>query len=66
MGTMLAAGVTVLKAIDILCSRADRPKTRKAYLRLYEDIQKGLSLTEAFKEQEGVFPPLLVNMVQAG
>ena len=28
MGTMLAAGVTVLKAIDILCSRADRPKTR--------------------------------------
>lgn len=66
LSTMLSAGLTVLKSIDILYNRAAKPRVKTAYLKLYEDIQKGLSLTEAFREQEGVFPALLVSMVQAG
>jgi len=66
MSTMLSAGLTVLRSIDILYNRADKPRLKRIYLRLYEDIQKGLSLTDAFREQEGSFPVLLVNMVQAG
>jgi type IV pilus assembly protein PilC len=66
MSTMLAAGVTVVKALDLLYARSDNARNRASFLRLSEDIQKGLSFCEALREQGGFYPALLVNMVQAG
>lgn len=66
MNTMLSSGLTVVRALDILYNRADDKRCKDSFLRLYENIQKGLSLYEALKEQNGAYPALLVNMVRAG
>lgn len=66
LSSMLSAGLMVAKAVDILYEREQNQKTKQSYLRLYEDIQKGLSLYEALKEQGQTYPILLVSMVHAG
>lgn len=66
LSIMLSAGLVVAKALDILYNRENNRKVKAAYLRLYEDIQKGFSLNEAMQEQGSFFPKLLIRMVQAG
>lgn len=66
LSTMLSAGVTLIKAIDILYNKTVEKKQKLVFLALYEDIQKGLSLYEAMLEQKHTFPMLLINMIQAG
>ena len=62
---MLQSGITVIKAISILESKTENPKTRAIYTNVYESIQKGNALSAALRNQE-VFPELVVNMVEAG
>ncbi len=62
---MLQSGITIIKAIHILETKSDKPKIRAIYGKIYESMQKGNSLSTAMREQ-GVFPNILLNMVEAG
>lgn len=64
MGAMLQAGVKVDKALDLSRRRADSKKTSEIYGMLYEEIQKGTSMSEAMR-MTGAFPQLLVNMISS-
>lgn len=66
--TILAAGVTVISAMDMLKKQASNKFMRKALETAYEDLQKGRSLAQSLRNREGenVFPQLLVNMIEAG
>ena len=66
LGTMIRAGIPIMQALDMLQGKADSPKSRKIYRNVYEEVQKGNSLSDAMMSQKGAFPELLVNMVQAG
>lgn len=66
LSAMLSAGLMVSKAMNILYDREQNTKIKASFLLLFEDIQKGLSLYEAMKEQGAVYPTLLVSMVHAG
>lgn len=66
LGTMIKAGIPVIQALDMLVDKADTPKARKIYRNVYEEVQKGNTLSIAMESQKGVFPDLLVNMVSAG
>ncbi|MFA9381565.1 MAG: type II secretion system F family protein, partial [Acetanaerobacterium sp.] len=63
--TMLNAGLTVIKCLDTLYRQAVKRGTRAAMMGVYEGVQKGLALSVAMKQQ-GVFPMLLINMVESG
>lgn len=64
--TMLGAGITVVKCLDILYHQADNRSMKTALVTLYESIKKGNSLSSAMKDQGSVFPMLLINMIQSG
>jgi type IV pilus assembly protein PilC len=64
--TMLNAGVTIVRALDILHLRMSKPKVRQRIRMLYESVQKGETLSEAMAEQGATLPPLLINMVRSG
>jgi len=64
--TMLNAGVSIIKCLDILQIQTQNKRLKEASRQIYEAVQKGKNLSEAMKEQGGVFPELLVNMVEAG
>ncbi len=64
--TMLNAGVTIIKCLDILQQQTENKRFRAIIGDVYEDVQKGAQLSEALKNHRDVFPELLVNMVEAG
>lgn len=66
MGAMLSAGLTIVKALDILYRKTSGRKAKALLLALGEDIRKGLSFHEALQNRGGAFPDLLVRMAQAG
>ncbi len=66
LGTMLNAGIPISQALKMIQDKADSPRARKVFSQLYEDVQKGNSLSLAMQLQPGMFPSLLVNMILAG
>ncbi|KAF0223926.1 MAG: Type II secretory pathway component [Erysipelotrichaceae bacterium] len=66
LGTMLNAGIPISLALKMIQDKADSLRARKVFSQLYEDVQKGNSLSLAMQLQPGMFPSLLVNMILAG
>lgn len=64
--TMMNAGLTVVKCLDILYRQSENKRIKTIMLELYELIKKGNSLSFALKEQGKTFPTLLISMVESG
>ncbi|WIV11021.1 type II secretion system F family protein [Proteiniborus sp. MB09-C3] len=64
--TMLNAGVSIIKCLDILEVQTENKAMRNATRAVFDDVQKGMTLSESMRKYEKVFPSLLVNMVEAG
>lgn len=62
---LLRAGVSVSGALDILRDQLDQKATRKVVEMTYQEVLKGLSLSEAMRTTKRL-PDLFVNMVAAG
>lgn len=66
LASMLNAGLPLLKSLEMLYERTDKPKLKNVLAGLFEAVQKGNSLAEAMGSMGKVFPVLLVSMVKAG
>ncbi len=66
LSAMLSSGLTLVKALDILCREQTSEKGRLIWRDIYENVQKGESFSSSLELQAGVFPPFLVSMVGAG
>lgn len=64
--TMLNAGVTVISCLDMLKKQTENPTLRAAIATVYEDVQKGTTLSESMKSLSKVFPVLLISMIEVG
>lgn len=64
--TIMKAGVPVVKCLDILRKQTESKKLAVVLDKVYEDIQKGVLLSEAMRQHKGVFSALFINMVEAG
>ncbi|HYE84219.1 MAG TPA: type II secretion system F family protein [Clostridia bacterium] len=63
---ILTAGVTVLSAMDMLRKQTSNKRLRNAVDAAFEDLQKGRTLSQSLRAREGIFPELLVSMIEAG
>lgn len=64
--SILKAGVSVIMALDMLGDQTEN-KTLKAAIKSTKDnVEKGDTLAAAMRKQEGVFPSILLNMIEAG
>lgn len=66
IGTMIGAGVPLIRAISIIKNRDGKPATRKIYEKMYSQLRRGASLSESMRQQNGAFPELMINMFFAG
>lgn len=64
--TMLDAGIGIVKCIEILEKQSENKSLVKSLGALFEDVQKGFTLSEGMKKHAKIFPSLLINMVEAG
>lgn len=66
LSSMLTAGLTLVKAIDILTKEQEKEKARLIWQDIYENVQKGESFSECLQQHAGSFPDFLISMVGAG
>ncbi len=66
LASMLNAGLPLIKSLEMLYERTEKPKLKNVLAALFEEVQKGNSLAEAMAQLGEVFPTLLVSMVKAG
>lgn len=64
--TMLNAGISIIKCLDILHDQTDKSKYKETLKSVYEGVQRGQALSAALNAQEGYFPEMMINMVEAG
>ncbi len=63
---MFRAGVSMIDALKMLTEATDNKKLRAACDEVRIAVEKGESLSMAFKEHDKIFPPIMVNMTAAG
>ena len=66
MSTLFNAGIPVLGILVALQEQAGSPKFKKIIQQMQDDIQGGLSLSEAMEKHPTVFDELYVSMIEAG
>jgi len=64
--TMIEAGVSILVSLNILSRQMASKRMRLAVAEVKWAIEQGQALSDAFRARSDVFPPILVNMVNAG
>jgi len=65
VSALLNAGVPIADTLQIISRQIANKSLRKAVLEVSEEVQTGISFSEAMKKQE-VFPDLLIYMVASG
>lgn len=66
LATMLAAGLPITQAIEILLQQTKYSKMRKKLADVYKDVQTGVPLSVSFSKQQLIFNDLQISLIQAG
>jgi type IV pilus assembly protein PilC len=66
LATMLAAGIPMVQAFEIVSTGNDKPAMQKLILDIKSDVEGGTSLHESLAKHPLQFDDLFVNLVQAG
>jgi type IV pilus assembly protein PilC len=66
LATLLGAGVTILKSLDIISQQVSSRKLAAVIKILEKDMEGGLSFHEAMAKHPAVFSELWVNLVESG
>ncbi|MEW6218168.1 MAG: type II secretion system F family protein [Thermodesulfobacteriota bacterium] len=65
LGTMLQSGVPILEALHVVARTAGNKVIEKAVFRVADSIAEGRPITEPL-EESGVFPSMVVQMINVG
>ena len=65
LGTLLSSGVPILQALVIVRDTTGNLVVRKAIQTVHDAVKEGESMTDPLASS-GVFPPMVVSMVQVG
>lgn len=66
MCTMLEAGVTLLKSLEVIAGQIESEKFYKVMMQITEDVERGRALSEALAEHPKVFNQFWVSLVEVG
>lgn len=62
---ILTAGINILRALEIVKEQTDNKRLKNVLEKVYEDVQRGQTLSEAMKNHKE-FPTMLISMVEVG
>ncbi len=64
--TMIDAGVSLVRALDVLSSQTQDPKLKKILLDIGEKVEGGESLSRAMQRHPKTFSNLFIGLIKAG
>lgn len=66
LGTLLAAGVSLVRALGIVSQEeTTKPEHRKIYEEVLRSVRQGNTLSNALEDQGDTFPPLMIHMFRS-
>jgi len=66
MATMIASGLSLLRTLTILAEQVDNKTLATVMAEVRDDVETGVSFSDAVGKHEEHFPPLMINMIRAG
>lgn len=66
LASLLGAGITIIRALDMLYQQMESKKGKAIIGSIYEGIQSGKTLSEAFRDQHKALPDIMISMISAG
>ncbi|MDJ0337786.1 type II secretion system F family protein [Cryobacterium sp. PH31-O1] len=66
MATMTSAGLTLLRTLNILAEQTTHKQLAAVLTTIRNDVETGLSLSDAMVRHDTIFPPIMINLVKAG
>jgi len=66
LSSLLGAGITIIRALDMLYQQMTSKKAKAVIGAVYEGIQSGKTLSEAFNDQSKALPDIMISMITAG
>jgi type IV pilus assembly protein PilC len=66
LATMVASGLTLVRALSVLADQIESKPLREAMLQVRADVEQGSLLSAALEKHPKIFPPLYISMVKAG
>lgn len=64
--TMLASGLSLLRALTILADQTANKKLKDVLGKVRDDVERGVSFSDAVAKYPVDFPPIMINMIRAG
>lgn len=64
--TMLSSGLSLLRALSILADQTDNKKLKDILGKVRDDVERGVSFSDAVAKYPVAFPPIMINMIRAG
>lgn len=65
LSILIGSGVSILDALNIIIDTNTNTIFKSAFTNIYKNVEKGVSLGDSMAH-EGVFPPILIQMVIVG
>lgn len=66
LATMVAAGLTLVRALGVLADQIESKPLREALVNIRQQVEQGSSLSAALTKFPKIFSPLYIAMVRAG
>lgn len=66
VGTMLGAGVSIMKAVSLMVERESNSKVKGVYEDVLRTINRGNTLSASMEKCEGSFPDMMINIFKSG
>ena len=66
MATMIGAGLSLLRSLNILAEQTENASLAKILGKVRDEVETGVSTSDAFAMHPAVFPPLMISMIRAG
>jgi Type II secretory pathway, component PulF len=64
--SIISAGVPIIKALEMIVEQTENKTLKKGLQDTKILVEKGEKLADAMRNQGKIFPPILINMVEAG
>ena len=66
LAALLKAGLPLLQSLDVMLERQRDPVFRQSLLSVREKVKSGVSLSDAFREEGELYPPIFAASLVAG
>lgn len=63
---VIEAGIPILECIDIVRKQTESKSLREILNKVYEQVQKGRTLSDSLKEYKDRLPSVFINMIESG